>query len=106
MRSPSSCCLVLRAWCRVAGFQRSERLPASRSPLPAEPLQHRFANDFFDGRDSFFDLDETRTPQADHASLGGVSLDIHGRTAGEDQVANAVVDLHDFDEADPALVAR
>src|SRR5258707_473391 len=106
MRSPSSCCLLLRAWCRVAGIQRSERLPASRSPLISESLQHRFANDFFDGRDSFFDLDEARTSQADHASLGGVSFDVHGRTAGEDQVTNAVVDLHDLDEADATLVAR
>src|SRR5688572_7117691 len=68
-------------------------------------LSHGFSNDFLDGGDAFFDFNQTGAAERDHAVLDRFALDVDGRAAGQDEIADVVVDLHHLDEADAALVA-
>src|SRR5581483_5427075 len=91
------------------------RVRQAPSPVtPARPdrrgrlsytLEHRFANDFFDGGNTVFDFNQSAAAEADHPDLRLCLLDVDGRAAGEDELANLVVDAHHFDQAHAPLVA-
>src|SRR5436309_2989206 len=68
-------------------------------------LEHSFADNFFNCGDAVFDFDQPRAAQADHARLGSFLLDVDGRSAREDELADFVADHHDFDQTDATLVA-
>src|SRR5438046_9499259 len=68
--------------------------------LVSSYLQDCLANNLFDGGDSILDFNQPRAAQRDHAALGRLPLDVDGRAAGEDELADIVVDDHDLDEAD------
>src|SRR5436190_16902227 len=75
------------------------------SHLVSSYLQDCLANNLFDGGDSILDFNQARAAQRDHAALGRLPLDVDGRAAGEDELADVVVDDHDLDEADAPFVA-
>src|SRR5260370_39416893 len=68
-------------------------------------LEHRFADNFFDRSNAVLDFNQPRTAETDHSRLGSFLLDVDGRSAREDQLADFVADHHDFDQTDAALVA-
>ena len=51
------------------------------------------------------DLPQTAAAQRDHAFLDGLAPQLERRRADENQLAQLVGDLHDFVQADAALVA-
>ena len=65
----------------------------------------RFADDLFDRGDAGLDLDQAAAAQGDHALLDGLLLDLLGLGPGEDQLPDGRGDLHDLEQAGPALVA-
>src|ERR1039457_6891418 len=75
------------------------------SPVSAAALQHRLPHDLLDRRHAVLDLLEARAPKGDHALLETLSLDLDGRRAGEDELADLLGDLEHLDEGDTALVA-
>src|SRR5436305_53213 len=82
-------------------YQAPKRLCAQS----ASSLQHSLSHHFFDRGDSILDFNQTAPAQTDHADLRRFFLDVDGRAAGEDQLADVVVDGHHFDQSDAAFVA-
>ena len=52
----------------------------------------RLAHDFFDRGDAVLDFNQPGAAQGDHAVLDGLLLDVDGGAAGQDQLADVVVD--------------
>src|ERR1017187_842910 len=74
------------------------------SPVSAAALQHRLPHDLLDRRHAVLDLLEARAAKGDHALLEALSLDLDGRRAREDELADLLRDLEHLDEGDAALV--
>src|SRR5436190_23306343 len=68
-------------------------------------LKNRFPDHFLDCSDPVLNFSEPGPAQADHAAFRRSFLDIDGRTARKDQVADDVVDHHNLDETDAPLVS-
>src|SRR5690242_2259667 len=68
-------------------------------------LVQRLASDFFQRSHAVFYLGQTAAPQRDHAALDSFLFQLHGRSADQDQLANLIVNFHDFIKARAPLVA-
>src|SRR5438105_4813507 len=70
-----------------------------------DQLKNGLSNHFFYGRNAFLDFNQSGAAQRDHSVFHGPALDVDGAAAGENHVAQLVVDGHDFDQSDAPFVA-
>src|SRR5262245_10033761 len=75
-------------------------------PVGGGVLEDGLADHFLDGRQAVADLLQAGLAQGDHPFVHGLLLELHGRGAGEDQLADLVRDLHDLVEPHASPVAR
>src|SRR6185369_16706416 len=68
-------------------------------------LQHRLADDLFDGRQAVADFLQTAHAERHHAGLDRLVAQLEGAGAGEDHLLHLVVDLEHLVEADAPFVA-
>src|SRR3954464_14934468 len=81
------------------------RASSAAAPLVAFVLSDRFADDLFDRRGPREDRAQAGLAQARHAVLAGAGPQVFRRGVGDDQVADFVVDRHQFVDARAPAVA-
>src|SRR5207245_9079320 len=65
----------------------------------------RFGQGVFHGGLPYRDLDQAASPQREHSLLDRLLLQFVGRSANENQLAQFIIDLHDFVETGATLVS-